>query len=40
MVEKYHCLSGHKFVKIPGDGEGHGSLGCCSAWGSAESDTT
>ena len=30
MVEKYHCLSGHKFVKIPGDGEGQGSLVCCS----------
>ena len=39
MVEKYHCLNGHKFVKIP-DGEGQGSLGCCSPWGSKESDTT
>ena len=39
MVE--HCedrLNGHEFEKIPGDGEGQGSLACCSPWGRKELD--
>ena len=35
-----HCLSGHEFEQIPGDGEGQGSLACCSPWGVKESDMT
>jgi len=31
-------LNGHEFEQIPGDGEGQGSLVCCSRWGSKESD--
>ena len=30
---------GHKFEQALGDGEGHGSLVCCSPWGRKESDT-
>ena len=26
-------ISGHEFEQIPGDGEGQGSLACCSPWG-------
>ena len=33
MVGQHHCLSGHEFEKVPGDGEGQGSLACCSPWG-------
>ena len=28
-----HCLSGHEFEQTPGNGEGQGSLACCSPWG-------
>ena len=35
-----HCLNGHEFEQMPGDGEGQGSLACCSPWGVTESDTT
>ena len=35
-----HCLSGHEFEQIPGDGEGQGSLACCSPCGVKESDMT
>ena len=35
-----HCLNGHEFEQIPGDGEGQGSLACCSPWGVKESDMT
>ena len=35
-----HLLSGHEFEQTPGDGEGQGSLVCCSPWGHKESDTT
>ena len=31
---------GHKFKQVLGDGEGQGSLVCCSPWGHKESDTT
>ena len=29
-----------KFEQAPGDGEGQGSLTCCSPWGRKESDMT
>ena len=32
--------SGHEFEQTLGDGEGQGSLECCSPWGRKESDTT
>ena len=34
-----HQLNGHKFEQAAGDGEGQGSLVCCSPWGCKESDT-
>ena len=40
MVGWHHWLDEHEFEQIPGDGEGQGSLGCCSPWGPKESDTT
>ena len=40
MVGWYHRLNGHEFEQAPGDGEGQGSLVCCSPWGRKESDTT
>ena len=40
MVEWHHRLNGHEFVQTPGDGEGQGSLACCSPWGRQESDTS
>ena len=40
MVGWYHRLNGHEFEQAPGDGEGQGSLVCCSPWGLKESDTT
>ena len=30
----------HEFEQDPGDGEGQGSLVCCSPWGRKKSDTT
>ena len=40
MVGWHHRLNGHEFEQAPGDGEGQGSLACCSPWGCKESDTT
>jgi len=40
MVGWHHRLNGHEFEQTPGDGEGQGSLACCSPWGHKESDTT
>ena len=37
---KHHQLNRHEFEWIPGDGDGPGSLECCSPWGRQESDTT
>ena len=34
VVGWHHCLNGHECEQTPGDGEGHGSLVCCSPWGS------
>ena len=36
----HHQLNGHEFEQAPGDGEGQGSLTCCSPGGHIESDTT
>ena len=40
MIGWHHRLNGHEFEQAPGDGEGQGSLACCSPWGCKESDTT
>jgi len=40
MVGRHHGLNGHEFEQAPGDGEGQGSLACCSPCGWKESDTT
>ena len=40
MVGWHHRLNRHEFEQAPGDGEGQGSLVCCSSWGHKESDTT
>ena len=40
MVGWHHWLNGRKFEQAPGDGEGQGSLACCSPWGRKKSDTT
>ena len=40
MVGWHHWLNDHEFDQAPGDGEGQGSLACCSAWGCKELDTT
>ena len=39
MVGWHHQLNGHEFEQAPGDGEGQGSLACCSPWGHKELDT-
>ena len=33
MVGWHHWLNGHEFEQAPGDGEGQGSLVCCSPLG-------
>ena len=40
MVGWHHRLDGHEFERALGNGEGQGSLACCSPWGPKESDTT
>ena len=40
MVGWHHQLDGHEFEQTPGDGEGQGSLACCSPWGCNEFNTT
>ena len=39
MVGWHHQLNGRESEHTPGDGEGQGSLACCSPWGCKESDT-
>ena len=39
MVGWYHWLNGHEFEQALGDGDGQGSLACCSPWGCKELDT-
>ena len=33
MVGWHHQLNGREFERAPGDGDGQGSLVCCSPWG-------
>ena len=40
MVGCHHRLNGHEFDQTPGDGDGQGSLVCCSPWGHKELDMT
>ena len=40
MVGWHHQENGHEFQQTPGDGDGQGSLACCSPWVHKESDTT
>ena len=40
MVGWHYWFNGHEFEQAPGDGEGQGSLACCSTWGHKELDTT
>ena len=40
MVGWPHQLNAHEFEQTLGDGEGQGSLVCCSPWDYKESDTT
>ena len=40
MVGWHHRLDGHESEQALEDGEGLGSLMCCSLWGCKESDTT
>ena len=38
MVGWHHGVSGHESEQALGDGDGRGSLVCCSPWGHRESD--
>ena len=38
MVGWHHWLNGHKFEQVPGDGDGEGTLACCSPWDCKELD--
>ena len=40
MVGWHLRLNGYEFEQAPGDGEGQGSLACCSSQGSKELDMT
>ena len=40
MVGGHHQLNGHEFEQALGNGEGQGSLACCSPWGHKELDVT
>ena len=40
MVGWHHWLDGYEFEQALGDGEGQGSLVCCSPWGHKDSDMT
>ena len=40
MAGWHYRFNGHELGQTPGDGEGQGSLECCSPWGHEESDTT
>ena len=40
MVGWHHWLNGHEFKQIVGDGDGWGSLVCCSPWSCKELHTT
>ena len=40
MVGWHHQFNGHELGQTPGDGDGQGSLVCCSPWCCEELDTT
>ena len=40
MVGWHHRLNGHELEQTPGNGEGQGSLECCSPWDRKELDMT
>ena len=40
MVGWHHPFNGHEFEQTLGDGEGQGSLVCCSSWSCKELDMT
>ena len=40
MAGWHHLLDGHEFEQVLGDGDGQGSLVCCSPWDHKESATT
>ena len=40
MAGWHHLFTGHELGQTPGDGEGQGSLACCSPWGHKESEVT
>ena len=40
MVGWHHWLNGQEFEQALGNGEGQGTLACCSPWGRKESDVT
>ena len=40
MVGWHHRFNGRESEQAPEDGEGQGSLACCSSWSCKESDTT
>ena len=40
MVGWHHRLNGHKFEETLEDGQGQGSMVCCSPWGCQELDAT
>ena len=40
MVRQHHQLNGHEFEQTLGEGEGQGSLACCSPWDHKDSGTT
>ena len=40
MVGWHHQINGQELDQSPGDGEGQGSLACCSPWSRKEVDTT
>ena len=40
MVGCHHRCNAHELGPTLGDGEGWGSLACCSPWGGKESDVT
>jgi len=40
MVGWHHRLNEYESEKASGDGEGQGSLACCSPWGRKESNMT
>ena len=40
MVGWHHRLNGYEFKQAAGDGDGQGSLACCSPWGHKKLDMT